>query len=77
MLDRRATWILGVTLPLLLWSTYYSIAAATVGIGLDVEMWTGNIMWAALTGGLLSVAIAPPRTADVVVPQTAVRSRVD
>ncbi|MEE8600912.1 hypothetical protein [Euzebya tangerina] len=75
VLSNRQTWLLGVTIPLILWIPYYAVAGLRDGIGLEVEFWTGNIMWAAMSSGLLALVIAPPRSGPVSAEQPGVAER--
>lgn len=60
--NKRGYWLMGFTVPLVLWSFYFTSFALTGGIGWTLEMWTGAIMWAAVLGALLSVLVVPPDT---------------
>jgi hypothetical protein len=44
---------------MLLWSVYVLEVALTQGIGWEIELWTGAVVWSGLLGLGLSLLIAP------------------
>jgi hypothetical protein len=56
----------GVGIPILLWTTHYLVIASFFGLGWVPELWTGAIVFAALTGLVLSVMLTPPGVPDAV-----------
>jgi hypothetical protein len=50
--------------PAILWSVYFAIVALTVGLGWEIEMWSGVVVWAALSGLALSLVMVPPPVPD-------------
>jgi hypothetical protein len=51
---------LGATLPVVVWGGYFVALALTAGIGWAVELWSGAIVWASLSGLALSLLMLPP-----------------
>jgi hypothetical protein len=58
--DPRRYWAAGGLIPLVVWTLYFVVVAATQGIGWPVELWTGSIVWSALLGTVLAVLLRPP-----------------
>jgi hypothetical protein len=56
----------GVGIPILLWTTHYLVITSFFGLGWVPELWTGAIVFAALTGLVLSVMLTPPGVSDAV-----------
>ena len=56
--------------PLLLWSLWFAVFHVRWGIGWEVELWTGAIVFAVLTGVGLDLLVNSRETAEVVVPPT-------
>ncbi len=58
--EPRTVWALGVVTPLVVWSSFFLGVSVWQGLGWDLVMWSGTIMWASLIGGFLAVLMAPP-----------------
>lgn len=58
--EPKGLWALGVLTPLIVWSTFLLGVATWQGLGWDLVMWSGMIMWTSLIGGFLAVLMAPP-----------------
>jgi hypothetical protein len=54
--------LLSVVVPLVLWAAWYAVYHAVWGLGWAVDLWTGSIILAAMTGVGLSLLAFPPRT---------------
>jgi hypothetical protein len=46
--------------PLALWGAYVTAVALTEGIGWELELWSGAVLWTGLLGLGLSVLVLPP-----------------
>lgn len=46
--------------PILLWAPYVAAIAVTDGIGWDVEIWSGVVIWSGILGLGLSLLVIPP-----------------
>jgi hypothetical protein len=46
--------------PILLWAAYVAATAVTEGIGWELEIWTGVVIWSGILGLGLSVLMLPP-----------------
>jgi hypothetical protein len=51
----------GVAIPIVLWTTHYLVMASFFGLGWVPELWTGAIVFAALTGLVVSMLLTPPK----------------
>jgi hypothetical protein len=63
--DRPASFRLFAGLaPMLLWAVYVGATALTEGLGWELEVWTGVIIWSGILGLGLSVLMLPPAMPD-------------
>lgn len=65
VLVRRNTSVrlLSVVVPIVLWASWYAVFHAVWGLRWPVDLWSGTIILAAMTGIGLSLLASPPRTA--------------
>jgi hypothetical protein len=62
--SRSRAWLLGATVPAVLWSAYFTTVALTDGLEWTVELWAGATVVATLGGlGLAVLAFPPPAPA--------------
>lgn len=54
--------LLGVVVPVVLWSGFFAVAAVTDGLHWAVELWSGSIVVAGLGGYGLALLAFPPET---------------
>lgn len=50
--------------PVMLWAVYVAATAMTEGIGWELEIWTGVVIWSGILGLGLSVLMLPPALPD-------------
>jgi hypothetical protein len=55
---------LAMLMPALLWSGYFAAFALTDGVGWTLEVASGTIVWAILSGLALSLVMLPPPIPD-------------
>lgn len=54
-------WAFGGTLPVVLWTLYFSGLAASRSLEWSVELWAGTICLSGMAGFALALVVAPPR----------------
>jgi hypothetical protein len=57
---RTSIRVTAITVPIVLWTAWFAVYAVVWGLGWTVELWTGSIILAAMTGLGLSVLCFPP-----------------
>lgn len=58
--SRTSLRLVGALAPIALWTPYYAVLAATEGLALPPEVWSGTIVMASLAGFGLALLAAPP-----------------
>jgi hypothetical protein len=58
--SRARFWLVAAALPAILWSAYFALTAASGGLGWSTHLWSGSIVFAALTGLGLAMLMVPP-----------------
>lgn len=57
--------LFAVSVPVVLWGSYFAAEALTRGLGWSTELWSGLVVWNALAGLGLSLMMAPPAWSPV------------
>ena len=60
----RALRTFAFLVPVVLFALYFAVLGVTEGIGWTVELWTGSIVFAGVTGLVLSYLLVPPESIE-------------